>query len=410
MSAYTPPDHPPLTSRPTPIQGTQRRNDSIDDNIPDEPPPAYTSVANSGMGEQSVQSGPNRPDFSGPPPLPDHLQPLYLQHTQPLYPQHTQPLYPQHTQHLSPQHTQPLPPQHTQPISHPTGITQHLTGVGEGHHPRHHSGWIVPNETGGLVPDLTGRYPPPPANIPLPPPVSLVEGASSSRPPPLPPRRQENPVGYGKNTGGDEGARDTSPTESPTPGRPLLHKGMLLVYPKGHWCDKCNNTGYKSADPSNPCVNDWKKFGKPYNSALRHSYTTSPRPDSNPSTVSAINFQRPLPAFHSPALYTNPPAPVPSSTPPIPSPYAHLPPPPSKFQPPPGPSMPPPPPPPQQQQQIFVQRFPGPVPPGALVVQPGDPRIGGRLCRRCGGEGREYNFIGLDSGRCWDCRGLGRLF
>jgi hypothetical protein len=36
-------------------------------------------------------------------------------------------------------------------------------------------------------------------------------------------------------------------------------------------------------------------------------------------------------------------------------------------------------PPPQQQPgPIFVQHTPGPVPHGSVVVQPGDPRIGGR--------------------------------
>ncbi|KDN40958.1 hypothetical protein K437DRAFT_181154 [Tilletiaria anomala UBC 951] len=48
-------------------------------------------------------------------------------------------------------------------------------------------------------------------------------------------------------------------------------------------------------------------------------------------------------------------------------------------------------------------------PPGALVLQPGDPRIGGRLCFHCDGTGTiEGLFFGDDI--CERCQGVGRLF
>lgn len=50
-----------------------------------------------------------------------------------------------------------------------------------------------------------------------------------------------------------------------------------------------------------------------------------------------------------------------------------------------------------------------PPPPGALVVMPGDPRIGGRLCYECGGRGMTESFWFGDE-TCYRCRGSGRIF
>jgi hypothetical protein len=50
-----------------------------------------------------------------------------------------------------------------------------------------------------------------------------------------------------------------------------------------------------------------------------------------------------------------------------------------------------------------------PPPPGALVVMPGDPRIGGRLCFECGGRGMTESFWFGDE-TCYRCRGSGRIF
>ncbi|WVF72825.1 hypothetical protein IAT40_007643 [Kwoniella sp. CBS 6097] len=417
MSAFAAPSGPPPSHQTqTQNQAQNPASFSADDDILNDPPPAYTPTAATastgagpssssthpaaGHGETTLETGPSRMDFSGPPPLPDRLQ-------------------------------------------------NNITGVGEGYgrRPEHalgsrptggstHSAWGVnPQHTGTNVnAGDNGWRPPPPPQHPSGS-ASTFSGYSAPSGPPPPSSSggngKDNPFADANATQSSSGAgpsrpspsqqqQDTSPTEAPTPGRPLLHRGQLLVYPKGHWCHKCGNTGYKANDPSNPHESDWKKYGKPYNSALATSYTTFTNPNTNPSVTSSANFQRPLPSFP-PQHQQNQ------------NPYGHLPPPPGSgswgsypgqnahFAP-----HPPPPQPPQQhymphmgypsgghhqQQQIFVQKTPGPIPPGALVVGPGDPRIGGVPCHRCGGSGREVDFFfGFDEGRCYACRGLGRVF
>ena len=44
-----------------------------------------------------------------------------------------------------------------------------------------------------------------------------------------------------------------------------------------------------------------------------------------------------------------------------------------------------------------------------VVVQPGDPRIGGRLCPNCFGAGRTFGFLLLNDRPCNACGGIGRL-
>jgi hypothetical protein len=121
-------------------------------------------------------------------------------------------------------------------------LEQHITGVGEGFGPRTHNtsnAW-----TGG-------------------------DAGSSTEPPRLPSRIGSS-VSTPSHAGPSGGQLDLSPTESPTPGRPLLYHGQMLVYPKGHFCAKCErilylqkplllirprlggNTGYQANDPSNP--------------------------------------------------------------------------------------------------------------------------------------------------------------
>jgi hypothetical protein len=48
------------------------------------------------------------------------------------------------------------------------------------------------------------------------------------------------------------------------------------------------------------------------------------------------------------------------------------------------------------------------APIGSTAVEPGDPRIGGRLCWKCGGDGLVTVFI-FDQERCRVCGGLGRV-
>ena len=238
-STYASPSGPP-PGRPAP-QVSLTRTDSLDTAIPDEPPPAYTPSANPAQGEHHLEAGPSRPDFSGPPPMPDHLQ--------------------QQQQHAPPAG----PPPTQNPFQDPTGVTHHLTGVGDGHFPRYSQqqhlqppsqdpSWIVPNATGGiLIPQTTGRYPVPPplpppqhpslagSSSPSPVPTPIGNGPSGSRPspPPLPARQPSAASGAGAGVG----EVDVSPTEAPVPGRPLLRNGQILVYPKDHWCAKCESLG-----------------------------------------------------------------------------------------------------------------------------------------------------------------------
>lgn len=140
------------------------------------------------------------------------------------------------------------------------------------------------------------------------------------------------------------------------------------------------NTGYKKNDPNNPHDTDWRKYGKPYNSALQASYKSSTDPTANGATQSSSNFQRPLPDLRPPQASGAGPGPGMGSNGggwnQHPGNYAPRPPPPGQgWQPPPqqwGPPQPPP--------QIYHHNpyLGGPRLPGGLVVKPGDPRIGGR--------------------------------
>jgi hypothetical protein len=170
-----PPNHPSTSkAEPTPAQP------DMDVAVPDEPPPAYTSAP----GPNTIQTGPQRMDFSGPPPIPDRFN------------------------YDRPQ------------------IEQQITGVGYGYRADpirdQPTGYAMSTQPTGFAP---------PSNPPSPgksygdvkndgeKPMSTqpTGSAGPSRPPPP----------------------DLSPTEVATPGRPLLRKGQLLVYPKNHYCQKC---------------------------------------------------------------------------------------------------------------------------------------------------------------------------
>lgn len=252
-------------------------------------------------------------------------------------------------------------------------------------------------------------------------------------------------------------ARPT-PTETPQAGHPLLNHGRLLVYPLSHKrCNKCGDTGYKSGDISNPCKRCWRTYGREYSSALRHAYENSessvvldgvklqaPLPDTSgfgtyfgasggyaptapawpapqpawpsrppaaPSSAGppaevfpedkhdsappryelASSTEKPLPqqAYLAPQV---PPAPSPSWGHAPQGPYSGYPAYPAHM----GPSI----------------NWYGPIPPsGAISVMPGDPRIGGVLCPKCGGTGNTANLISIFFGdeECELCGGAGRV-
>lgn len=154
--------------------------DHLDPAIPEEAPPAYTPAAP--PGDAHLAAGPSRMDFSGPPPM---------------------------------SHPAPPPPRHQA-----QQLESQITGVGVGYGPRRDQGSGF-GGGGGL--------------------------ASPSGPPPMPPRHASeqkfpsSPSGsqYQQAGGPSIQAQDRTPTQVPTPGRPLLRNGQLLVYPKGFMCHKC---------------------------------------------------------------------------------------------------------------------------------------------------------------------------
>lgn len=176
---------------------------------------------------------------------------------------------------------------------------------------------------------------------------------------------------------------DGSPTRTPTPGHPLLNNGQVLVYPnKDFTCIKCKNTGYKNYDPSHPCKKCWEKYGKPYAGALMYtSWNTESSHNSK--------FQRALPRSappqasqlsSQPSNYTGRPPHVPPQAPYGQHLYVYNP-------------------------IIGMGRTP-PVP-HAIPVCPGDPRLGGQMCQKCGGTGTLPLLI-IDVRPCSVCGGIGR--
>ncbi|GJN89223.1 hypothetical protein Rhopal_002202-T1 [Rhodotorula paludigena] len=331
---------PPLPRRP------EHSTDA--DGVPDEAPPPYEATPATNA-EQTLEYGPTRP-FQPPPTLPPRHPPPSQQHAPPPGP----------------------PPGDLSPA--PTGASVASTSASlpPPQFPFWNGATLTGFSEGRFHPVPTG--PPPPSHTlsPAPPPPQPPQHTGPAPSPRLPPR----PNGSSPDArGGTSGGGGYNPTETPTPGQPLLHQGKLLVYPVGKdVCYKCSNTGYKPFDPYTGCVDKpswafcWQKHGKPYTSALRHSLS--------PSSPPPPNYQRPLRLLQTPQ--TRPPPP-----------------------------------------QVVVGSgygFGGGPPPammrgaGTLVVRPGDPRMGGMLCRRCGGDGLVPGLFLFDEVTCEACRGAGRVF
>ncbi|OBZ74129.1 hypothetical protein A0H81_06222 [Grifola frondosa] len=194
-------------------------------------------------------------------------------------------------------------------------------------------------------------------------------------------------------------------------------------------CPKCKNTGYKNYDPDHPCSRCWEKYARKYSPAMAYA----------PSAAGAQStYQRPLPKFHAPQdglsrhhtskSYSGRPLLSPS----VPSPSSDLsraastsrasgtyPGAAARIIPVAGGGVPMSPyldhtqrasfPPASWYPASNVRVTEGRPPAGAAVVRPGDPRIGGRLCWRCGGSGVTSFFI-FEEQTCTVCGGVGRTF
>ena len=142
------------------------------------------------------------------------------------------------------------------------------------------------------------------------------------------------------------------------------------------------NVGYKGANPQKPCRRCWNRYAKPFTGPLAYSFPANAAPSSL-----ASHFQRPLPSSFSSAVSPTPAAS--SSSPPSPSSFRGAP-------------------------WSGGNRFQNPpigyAPPVSAPVtyMAGDPRIGGALCRRCGGKGN-IDILFFEE-LCPVCSGVGRVF
>jgi len=372
------------SSNPSPVStgNGDRAIEQSSFDIPTDAPPAYTPTADPSQGEAPLEFGPSRA-FQPPPPQPS----LTINANRS-----------ESSVSDQPRATYAPPPRHPSVISH-SAATANLREP-------------LPQQQQGMT------YLPPPGP---PPSHSSSRNEFSNRP----------------SSVGGVPENDGRPTTIATPGHPLLREGTLIVYPRGYECSKCHNTGYKSFDPSNPCRKCWQKYARPYRGPL----TYAPFSPSSSSSQAAGNLQRPLPLFkpphaaplrpHSTCGYPGqnyrlsvPPQPASPSGYPGQNYRLSVPPQsasPSGYTPPPLPPRPqlqflPPPGPPPMPFGPFPHSAPGspiyaaPPPfPTPLIVPPGDPRIGGRLCWRCDGKGR-VSFLLFDSQICDVCRGAGRVF
>lgn len=198
----------------------------------------------------------------------------------------------------------------------------------------------------------------------------------TSQPPQPNPRPTSGSSNANPNTN-NSGTTSWEPTQRPVGGQPLLNANRILIFPDTNHieCTKCHDTGYKAYDPNTPCSRCWSKYGQPFSSARRIALrSTIPGGNSYPP-----NTQKPLPKQQRPS--TQPQTQSTYIQPQQTGWQQHQP----HYQP--HPSLMPPPQHPPPQHQPFFYGHPNVPPQGSLppiVVRPGDPRIGGRLCPNCG--------------------------
>lgn len=180
-----------------------------DDIINEELPPAYTAAPDISHGETTIELGPRRP-FQQAPRLPPQLpqqQPLQQQQQRWPYLVPT-PTGWEYSGRLGrpglgvgppPRHPTQWRPGHTRPLSAPNNDAQPMSDFARDFYA---AGAGAPGAGAGEAMTASSSNP----NLP-----------SSSSPT----------------------ADDGKPTETPTPGHPLLRHGRVLVYPSGYECSKC---------------------------------------------------------------------------------------------------------------------------------------------------------------------------
>ena len=343
------------------------------DGIPESAPPAYSVTPNVSGGELVVEQGPRRPFQRAPEPL---LQ-LSTLSSPPSQQQEEE-----ERQYLRP--PQPDPPRFAPPPGPPPSQrgrpNSQLSDFAQDFY---NSGGTATPPPGAQQQPQRPRYAPPPGPPPprRPRAASTSSGAGSTAPP----------------------ASDGRPTTTATPGHPLLRNGKTLIYPENYVCQKCTfhtscptptlclpetqkgqNTGYKNYDPSHPCRKCWDRFSKTFTAVLASSPWGDQASGSASQSQRGRTFQRPLPTFKPPQAQLQPPTPQP-----MPGSYPL-----------------------NRVSSTSSRPMPMPIiggpPPGSTVVMPGDPRIGGRLCWRCGGRGTTP-FLIFDETTCDTCGGIGRL-
>ncbi|KAJ7609793.1 hypothetical protein DFH06DRAFT_1375091 [Mycena polygramma] len=424
---YAPPPHPPPATAQYAPPATPHP-DSDPTGLTEEAPPAYTTRPDVYQGESTVEFGPARPfqqvpmQQPPPPPPPQNggwipqqasAQPpsLWQQLTgqsigssTAQFPPASWSSYPGgQQQQQQQQYAPPSPPQQAPPL------TTHVSEFARDF-------YATTNVPPGAFSDVSGArnasasgseagYPPPA----LPPPQQTAQ----YQPPPGAPPAARTPSP--SHAGGGGMPDDGRPTSTPIPGHPFLNNGHMLVYRPHHECSKCNNTGYKHGDPSRPCSKCWSRYARPYSGAVAHAPPASAS-GSGSAGHASTTFQRPLPRMYAP-----PRSPAPGSLSaypgassshlssastrtrtPSPSPTGLYGPSPATY----GPGSAPSPggygpgPPPQP---------PGAYPPPPTVYAPGDARMGGAPCWRCGGRGT-LSFLVFETMPCSVCQGVGSVF
>ncbi|KAI1796801.1 hypothetical protein LXA43DRAFT_879541 [Ganoderma leucocontextum] len=442
--SYAPPPGPP-PQRIQQSSGTpEETRGSVADILTEELPPAYTAAPNLREGESTLEVGPRRP-FQQPAAVPRRQELHFPPQSWPppeswggTSPHATGDSWTSFPGNLHRSQTGvdrarlAPPPQHptqrsyetrARPTSHPN-IPINVSDFARDF-------YAAGPEDSGLYGGLSTQYRSSSAGT-SPTSSSGVPPSSTGFAPP-----SEDPPPRGKRNAPSNGVPDDGrPTDRPVPGHPLLRHGKVLVYPNGYECQKCQNTGYKNYDPSHPCSRCWEKYAKPFSGPITYAPWTS---DGQSASSSSSTFQRPLPTFRAPqaSLHNNSASwagrtsggsdlsrsattsratygaggypgasarvvPIAGGILPMSSyldrlgtgvgglaPRTGFP--PSSWAP-------------------AGQLSGTPESSGAVVVYPpGDSRIGGRLCWRCGGSGRT-SFLIFDETTCTVCDGVGRTF